>query len=70
MRNETKKIRKQPGKQQSAPGDNKSKQRTHTPGGSGLIGEHDLSNVVEREANRTVHTKNSTTGSDADGQSS
>ena len=70
MRNENKKIRKQTDKQQRTTGNNKSKQKTHTPGGSGLIGEHDLGDVVERQATRTVHTKNAITGSDSDGQSS
>jgi hypothetical protein len=39
------------------------------PGGDGLIGEHDLGDAAEKAVDRNVHTKNTITGSDTDGQS-
>jgi hypothetical protein len=42
--------------------------RQNLPPGSGLIGEHDISDAVERNIKRTPHTKSSASGSDLDGQ--
>jgi hypothetical protein len=42
--------------------------KQNLPPGSGLIGEHDLSNAAERKIRRTPHTKSTVLGSDTDGQ--
>jgi len=68
MRNENQKPKKEDRKQTISNDRSKKKHDQHHTTGSGLIGEHDLGDAVERNIDRNTHTKSSVSGSDTDGQ--
>ena len=67
MRNENKKPKKPVGRKNVQDRSVEDSDR-NVSRGTGLIGEHDLSDTAERKIERTPHDKSSVTGSDNDGQ--